>query len=131
MADVSASRTGESGTQPQTMGVVATGSVVLVGAGPGDPDLLTVKAARVIAAAEVIFADRLVGKGILELASATAQIVSVGKSKGEHSVPQDEIHARMIAAARQACGAAEGRRPVCVRTRWRGSGSAAGGECRR
>jgi len=95
MADVSASRTGAGGTQPR-----ATGSVALVGAGPGDPDLLTVKAMRLIAAAEVIFADRLVGKGILELASATAEIVSVGKSKGEHSVPQDEIHARMIVAAR-------------------------------
>jgi len=95
MADVSASRTGAGGTQPR-----ATGFVALVGAGPGDPDLLTVKAVRLIAAAEVIFADRLVGKGILELASATAEIVSVGKSKGEHSVPQDEIHARMIVAAR-------------------------------
>ena len=95
MADVSASRTGAGGTQPR-----ATGPVALVGAGPGDPDLLTVKAMRLIAAAEVIFADRLVGKGILELASATAEIVSVGKSKGEHSVPQDEIHARMIVAAR-------------------------------
>ncbi len=95
MSDVSASRTGERGTQPR-----ATGSVALVGAGPGDPDLLTVKAARLIAAAEVIFADRLVGKGILELANPAAEIVPVGKSKGEHSVPQDEIHARMIAAAR-------------------------------
>lgn len=95
MADVSASRTGERGTQPR-----ATGSVALVGAGPGDPDLLTVKAARLIGEAEVIFADRLVGKGILELANPAAQIVPVGKSKGEHSVPQDEIHARMIAAAR-------------------------------
>lgn len=95
MSDVSASRTGERGTQTR-----ATGKVVLVGAGPGDPDLLTVKAARLIGEAEVIFADRLVGKGILELANPAAQIVSVGKSKGEHSVPQDEIHARMIAAAR-------------------------------
>ncbi len=102
MADVSASRTPPlllegfgRGTQPR-----ATGKVVLVGAGPGDPDLLTVKAARLIGEAEVIFADRLVGKGILALANPAAQIVPVGKSKGEHSVPQDEIHARMIAAAR-------------------------------
>jgi uroporphyrin-III C-methyltransferase/precorrin-2 dehydrogenase/sirohydrochlorin ferrochelatase len=71
-----------------------------VGAGPGDPELLTVKAVGLIAAAEVIFADRLVGKGILELANPAAQIVPVGKSKGEHSVAQDEIHARLIAAAR-------------------------------
>ena len=73
---------------------------MLVGAGPGDPDLLTVKAARLIAAAEVIFADRLVGKGMLDAGEPGGEIVSVGKSKGEHSVPQDEIHARMIAAAR-------------------------------
>ena len=75
------------------------GHVVLVGAGPGDPDLLTVRAAREIAAAEIVFADRLVGRGIMELISASAEIVHVGKSKGEHSVPQDEIHRRMIEAA--------------------------------
>ena len=94
MSDVSASRTGERRTQPQ-----APGRVALVGAGPGDPDLLTIKAARLIAEADVIFADRLVGKGILELANATAEIVAVGKSKGEHSVPQDEIQRRLIEAA--------------------------------
>jgi uroporphyrin-III C-methyltransferase len=77
------------------------GHVALVGAGPGDPDLLTIRAARLIASAEVIFADRLVGKGILELASPTARIVPVGKSRGEHSVPQDDIHRRLIEAARE------------------------------
>ena len=76
------------------------GHVVLVGAGPGDPDLLTVRAVRELAAADVVFADRLVGKGVLDLIPATAEIVHVGKSKGEHSVPQDEIHRRMIAAAK-------------------------------
>ena len=95
MSDVSASRTGERRTQPQ-----APGRVALVGAGPGDPDLLTIKAARLIAEADVIFADRLVGKGILELANASAEIVPVGKSKGEHSVPQDEIQRRLVEAAR-------------------------------
>jgi uroporphyrin-III C-methyltransferase/precorrin-2 dehydrogenase/sirohydrochlorin ferrochelatase len=100
MTDVSASRTGERGTQTGEPGRVTLGRVVLVGAGPGDPDLLTVKAAREIGAAEVIFADRLVGKGVLALAAVGAEIVHVGKSKGEHSVPQDEIHARMIAAAK-------------------------------
>src|SRR5689334_10119969 len=76
------------------------GRVVLVGAGPGDPDLLTVRAAKVIAEAEVVFADRLVGKAVMELIPASAQTVYVGKSKGEHSVPQDEIHRRMIEAAK-------------------------------
>jgi uroporphyrin-III C-methyltransferase/precorrin-2 dehydrogenase/sirohydrochlorin ferrochelatase len=77
----------------------ASGRVALVGAGPGDPDLLTLKAARLIGEADVIFADRLAGIEVLKLARAGAEIVNVGKSKGEHSVPQDEIHRRMIAAA--------------------------------
>ena len=97
MSDYSANRTGSADagvTSP------AAGKVVLVGAGPGDPDLLTIKAARLIAAAEVVFADRLVGKGVMDLISPGAQVVNVGKSKGEHSVPQDEIHHRMIAAAK-------------------------------
>lgn len=76
------------------------GSVSLVGAGPGDPDLLTVRAARLIAGAEVVFLDRLVGEGVLALIPASAEIVHVGKSRGEHSVPQAEIERRMIAAAR-------------------------------
>ncbi len=76
------------------------GHVVLIGAGPGDPDLLTVRAVREIAAAEVVFVDRLVGKGVMDLIPLSAEIVHVGKSKGEHSVPQDEIHRRMIVAAK-------------------------------
>jgi uroporphyrin-III C-methyltransferase / precorrin-2 dehydrogenase / sirohydrochlorin ferrochelatase len=94
MSDVSASWTGAA---ENTGG---KGRVWLVGAGPGDPDLLTVKAVRVIGQADVVFADRLVGKGVMALISRSAEIVSVGKSKGEHSVPQSEIHERMIAAAR-------------------------------
>jgi len=77
-----------------------TGHVALVGAGPGDPDLLTIRAARLIGQAEVVFVDRLVGVGVMDLVSPTAEIVPVGKSKGEHSVPQEEIHRRMIDAAR-------------------------------
>ena len=76
------------------------GHVALVGAGPGDPDLLTVRAARVIGAAEIVFVDRLVGQGVIELISAAAEIVYVGKSKGEHSVPQGEIQRRMIETAK-------------------------------
>jgi len=77
-----------------------SGHVALVGAGPGDPDLLTIRAARLIGQAEVVFVDRLVGKGVIELISAAAEVVYVGKSKGEHSVPQGEIHRRMIDAAK-------------------------------
>ncbi len=63
MSDISASWTGAA----ETAG--AKGRVSLVGAGPGDPDLLTIKAARVIGQAEIVFADRLVGKGVMELIS--------------------------------------------------------------
>lgn len=76
------------------------GHVSLVGAGPGDPDLLTIRAARLIGQAEIVFVDRLVGQGVMELISASAEIVYVGKSKGEHSVPQTEIQRRMIEAAK-------------------------------
>lgn len=76
------------------------GHVSLVGAGPGDPDLLTIRAARLIGQAEIVFVDRLVGQGVIELISASAEIVYVGKSKGEHSVAQAEIQRRMIEAAK-------------------------------
>ncbi len=84
---------------PATTKKTQQGHVALVGAGPGDPDLLTIRAARLIGQAEVVFVDRLVGKGVMELIPASAEIVYVGKSKGEHSVPQGEIHRRMIEAA--------------------------------
>lgn len=86
-------------TKKAPLGHVAP-MVSLVGAGPGDPDLLTIRAARLIGQAEVVFVDRLVGKGVIELISSAAEIVYVGKSKGEHSVPQGEIHRRMIEAAK-------------------------------
>ncbi len=80
--------------------LAAPGRVALVGAGPGDPDLLTLKGARLIGEADVLFVDRLAGVEVLKLAKPAAEIVHVGKSKGEHSVPQGEIHLRMIDAAR-------------------------------
>jgi uroporphyrin-III C-methyltransferase len=98
MSDYSANRTGSA--EAGKASDLPFGRVALVGAGPGDPDLLTIKAARLIAAAEVVFVDRLVGKGVMDLVSPAAEIVSVGKSKGEHSVAQDEIHHRMIEAAK-------------------------------
>ncbi len=76
------------------------GQVMLVGAGPGDPELLTLKALRAIEAADVIFHDRLVSAAILALAAPHTALVPVGKAKGNHSVPQEDIHTRMIAAAR-------------------------------
>jgi uroporphyrin-III C-methyltransferase / precorrin-2 dehydrogenase / sirohydrochlorin ferrochelatase len=78
----------------------AQGRVLLVGAGPGDPELLTLKAVRALKAADVILYDRLVGSGVLEHARREVELIPVGKSKGAHSVPQDKIQEQMIERAR-------------------------------
>ena len=75
------------------------GSVALVGAGPGDPDLLTVKAHRLLQAADVIVYDRLVGDGVLERARRDATRICVGKAKGAHSWTQYEINAELVRQA--------------------------------
>lgn len=74
------------------------GSVWLVGAGPGDPELLTRKAERLLAAAEIVFHDALVGPAILDLAPQ-ARLVPVGKRSGRHSKDQGTIDALLVAAA--------------------------------
>jgi uroporphyrin-III C-methyltransferase len=74
--------------------------VSLVGAGPGDPDLLTVKALRLIQTADVVLHDDLVPHAILQLASPIAEIVNVGKRCGAKTITQDEINALMIDHAR-------------------------------
>jgi uroporphyrin-III C-methyltransferase / precorrin-2 dehydrogenase / sirohydrochlorin ferrochelatase len=76
------------------------GPVHIVGAGPGDPELLTLKAFRLIQNADVVFHDRLVSDEIMDLVRRDATRVSVGKAKSNHSVPQDKIHDLMIAAAK-------------------------------
>ncbi len=76
----------------------APGSVWLVGAGPGDPDLLTRKAERLLAAASIVFYDALVGPAILELAPR-AELVNVGKRSGRHSKDQATIDAMLVVAA--------------------------------
>jgi uroporphyrin-III C-methyltransferase len=73
-----------------------SGHVYLVGAGPGDPDLLTVKALRLLQSAQVILHDDLVPQAILSLASPQAEIVNVGKRCGTKTITQDEINALMI-----------------------------------
>jgi uroporphyrinogen III methyltransferase/synthase len=73
-----------------------SGFVALVGAGPGDPGLLTVKAARLIAEAETLVYDALVAAPIVALASPTCELIYVGKRAGAHTMPQDEITALLV-----------------------------------
>ncbi len=75
------------------------GRVTLVGAGPGDPDLLTVKAVRALQEADVIVADRLIGAGILDRARRDADRIMVGKTPGRPSPSQAEINAILIREA--------------------------------
>jgi uroporphyrin-III C-methyltransferase len=77
----------------------APGTVWLVGAGPGDPDLLTRKAERLIRRASVIFHDALVGPGVLALVPPHVRLVSVGKRSGRHSKDQRTIDALIVEAA--------------------------------
>lgn len=79
-------------------------TVYLVGAGPGDPDLLTVKALRLIQQASVIVYDRLVSEAILKLIPNGTQKIYVGKSTGQHHMCQDEINQLL-------CNLAKSRRP--------------------
>ena len=76
------------------------GKVYLVGAGPGDPDLLTIKAARLLAEAGVVLHDDLVPQSILNLAGKQALIISVGKRCGRKKITQAAIHDLMIVSAR-------------------------------
>lgn len=77
-----------------------TGKVYLVGAGPGDPDLLTLKAARLIGSAKVVVYDHLVGDGVLALVGRNARMIYVGKEAGNHSLPQDQINGLLVELAR-------------------------------
>jgi len=76
------------------------GTVWLVGAGPGDPELLTCKALRLIRTASVVFHDALVGADVLALVHASARLVHVGKRSGRHSKAQEEIDRLIVKAAR-------------------------------
>ncbi|WEN13542.1 siroheme synthase CysG [Rhodanobacter sp. AS-Z3] len=79
---------------------VMAGSVVLVGAGPGDPGLLTLRALRALNEADVILHDRLVSAEVLELARRDAERIEVGKQAGHHHATQDGIHALLLQHAR-------------------------------
>jgi uroporphyrin-III C-methyltransferase/precorrin-2 dehydrogenase/sirohydrochlorin ferrochelatase/uroporphyrin-III C-methyltransferase len=77
------------------------GKVFLVGAGPGDPDLLTLKAARLIGAADAIVYDHLVGAGIRALFPATARLEYVGKKAAHHTLKQEEINRLLVDLAQE------------------------------
>lgn len=76
------------------------GCVYLVGAGPGDPDLMTFRALRILQKADIIFYDRLIPKAVLDLARRDAERFYVGKERSHHCVPQSQINALLIEHAR-------------------------------
>ncbi len=77
-----------------------TGKVYLIGAGPGDPELLTLKAARLLAEADVVLHDALVSDGVLARIAPTAEIINVGKRAGQKLLTQDEINALLVSYGR-------------------------------
>jgi uroporphyrin-III C-methyltransferase len=77
------------------------GVVYLVGAGPGDPELLTIKALRLLQTADVVMHDRLTPQPILDLARPDARLIDVGKRRSRHTLPQDDINALLVALARE------------------------------
>ena len=79
----------------------AAGEVWLVGAGPGDPELLTIKALKILQKADVVVHDGLVSEEILELSPRAARRISVAKRKSRHSYSQDEINRMLVAFARE------------------------------
>ena len=82
-------------------GFATSGRVWLVGAGPGDPDLLTLRAARLLEQADVVVYDHLVGAGVLALIGMQAERIYVGKERCRHSMAQADINALLVRLARE------------------------------
>jgi len=76
------------------------GKVYLIGAGPGDPELLTLKAARLLAVANVVLHDALVSDAVLAMISPAAELINVGKRAGQKLLTQDEINALLVSYGR-------------------------------
>ena len=89
--------------QPSVKGrdKLQAGVVYLVGAGPGDPDLLTLKAARLLREADVVVYDNLVSEGVLKLIHSGAEKIYVGKETNRHTLPQAEINVLLVTLARK------------------------------
>ena len=100
-----------------------TGCVYLIGAGPGDPELITVKGLRLIREADVILYDGLANPEFLKEARRECECINVEKRPGFQRVQQDEINQMMVdfAQKRIDCGAIKGGRSHCFWARWRGS----------
>src|SRR5262249_46298184 len=92
----------DGGGRDQAMNTtIRKGKVYLMGAGPGNPELLTVQAAQTLKSAEVVLHDHLVPQEILDLIPAWTQVRNVGKRCGQVGISQDQIHALLVAAARE------------------------------
>ncbi len=87
-------------TKPHNPGT-AKGTVYLIGAGPGDPGLVTLKARQCIEKAQVVVYDYLAPKALLDYAGEKAQIIYVGKKAADHTLPQDQINDLLVEKARQ------------------------------
>ena len=85
----------------ETNNNLEAGKVWLIGAGPGDPELLTIKAARLIAQADALVFDHLVGNGIMELARPDARRIYAGKEASKHTLPQEAINKLLVDLARE------------------------------
>src|ERR1700722_1443075 len=81
--------------------MATVGTVYLVGAGPGDPGLLTLRAAELLGRADVVVYDALVNKDLLRLAPKSAEIIYGGKRSKDHAIPQDELNALLVTKARE------------------------------
>jgi uroporphyrin-III C-methyltransferase/precorrin-2 dehydrogenase/sirohydrochlorin ferrochelatase len=77
------------------------GCVYLVGAGPGEPDLLTLRAANLLGQADVVVYDNLVSSGVLELVRSDAELIYAGKRRSEHTMRQDEINQLLVQLAKE------------------------------